>query len=581
MPLQPSSTELLATINALAGESDEDSTSIIRESRALSTQVTIGQSRFLGSRGYCSELDYKRGCIADRQIMYHAHIGMNDADATVTALQSIDHAARQGNYCIDRAGFALDRRMGLPPERRDSLPAETGPILASDGDWRAFAHCADIQPHMGDFMIGQPASLTNTAHALRAGCTTIGNLSQFFTFEAPGWYDTLSTTRNTTQAIALLGALREHGTLLHSYLEDGYGALFKDCATVAAWAYLEKYIVEDLLGAKLAHCIGGLTSDPIKRAGWIFALDNIHDGDCIGSMFYGDTISFTTDFSHNRGVVAEYLLWDILAQMRCPTGHAVLPLPVTEAVRIPSAEEIADAQNLGRRIESSARRLYPHIDFSAAQHFADGICASGKQIFDTALAGLAHSAVDIRNPLQLLYVLKKLGAAAFEQLFGNDSPRYPTDMYTLSTRVIEDYRPFFTSAENRALMQDRRLLLASTDVHEHAIGALAQLLSEAGAAVINLGAEQNPEQIVSALRDHKIDALLVSTHNGMALEYARQLKSEMAKARLQIPVVFGGVLNQKVDDVALPVSVIEELAELGFHPALALPNLPHLLLPRM
>ena len=70
--------------------------------------------------------------------------------------------------------------------------------------------------------------------------------------------------------------------------------------------YLEKYIVEDLLGAKLAHCVGGLVSDPIKRSGWIFALDEIHDHDCIGSMFYGDTISSNMDPEKNRSKHGEH-----------------------------------------------------------------------------------------------------------------------------------------------------------------------------------------------------------------------------------------------------------------------------------
>jgi hypothetical protein len=43
---------------------------------------------------------------------------------------------------------------------------------------------APVQPHIGDFMIAQPTSLTNTVQTLRIGCTAIGNLSQFFTFEA-------------------------------------------------------------------------------------------------------------------------------------------------------------------------------------------------------------------------------------------------------------------------------------------------------------------------------------------------------------------------------------------------------------
>ena len=422
---------------------------LFADSAQLASSLRVGSSRFLREHGFRSEWDYKLHCMREGKIMYHAHIGLGDAAETASALCWIDERLRAAGWRLDRAGFALDRRMGLPPARRREMPAETGPLLQDRDDWRRLADCAEVQPHFGDFMIGQPASVENTVQALRAGCTTIGNLSQFFTFQAPGWRDAAATAAETTRAIALLGRLRERGALLHSYLEDGYGALFSDCATLAGWAYLERYIVEELCGAKLSHCIGGLTCDPIKRAGWAFALQEIHGGDCVGSMFYGDTISFGDDFESNRAVVAEYLQWDILAQLHRPSGHALLPLPVSEAQRIPSAEEIFSAQVLGRRIEQSARRLLAHVDFTAAQAFADDICARGREVYVRALAGLEQGGVDVRDPQRLLYVLKELGATAFEALFAVPSgesgllagervarmpptPSVPTDMYQLS-----------------------------------------------------------------------------------------------------------------------------------------------------
>ena len=197
--------------------------------------------------------------------------------------------------------------MALPQEWRKKMPPETGPTLDTLDDWMQIGQLVPIQPHMGDFMIGFPASTENTLNALKAGVTTIGNLSQFFSHEVPLWHDQVRTAVETVRAMSIMGALRENGTLIHSYLEDGFGALFYDCATVAGWAYLERYIVEDLLGGKLAHCIGGLTTDPVKRAGWVFALNEIHEGDCLGSMFYGDTLSFTEDLIVNRALVGEYL----------------------------------------------------------------------------------------------------------------------------------------------------------------------------------------------------------------------------------------------------------------------------------
>ncbi len=370
-------TTLHARVAQILSAGLPDPRPIIADGRAIARDLVLGRSRFCEEMGVASEAEYKARCKADRVIMYHAHVGMDSWPATAAALRHLHRAATEGGYRMDRAGICLDRRMAVPEARRAAIPAETGPLITTAAEWLEIGQAAPIQPHMGDFMIGFPAATANTVHALRAGVTTIGNLSQYFSHEAPGWDDPVATAVETVRAIAILGQRRDDGLLLHSYLEDGYGALFFDCATVAGWAYLERYIVEELLGARLSHCIGGLTTDPVKRAGWVFALDAIHDHDCLGSMFYGDTLSYTRDFPRNWAVAAEYLLWDILAQLECPTGHAVHPLPITEAIRIPSAEEIAEIQTFGRQVEKTARRLRELaqrtggvVDMSPAREFA-------------------------------------------------------------------------------------------------------------------------------------------------------------------------------------------------------------------
>ena len=84
--------------------------------------------------------------------------------------------------------------------------------------------------------------------------------------------------------------------------------------------------------------------------------------------------------------------------------------------------------------------------------------------------------------------------------------------------------------------------------------------------MINLGAEADPDQIVSEAQRSAAEAILISTHNGMALEYARRLKENMDRCKITIPVVLGGVLNQKVENQALPVDVSGDLKKLGFNP---------------
>lgn len=543
------------------------------ESHRLAAEINIGRTKFMDKYDVSSELEYKRRCVKEGRIMYHAHIGMNTWDETVTALGEVYDFAEKNGFVLDRAGICLDRRMSLPPELRKSAPQETGPYLETEGDWRQVGQAAPIQPHMGDFIIGFPASTVNAMAALRAGVTTVGNLSQFFAHEAPMWKRTDITTVETVKAIGIMGALREKGTLMHSYLDDGFGALFLDCATSAAWAYLERYIVEDLLGAKLAHCVGGLVSDPIKRTGWVFALDEIHDHDCIGSMFYGDTISASSVPEENRSLAAEYLIWDIMAQLECPTGHGLMPVPFTEALRAPSLEEICEIQQWAREMERIARRMHPHFDFTASRSFAASICAKGKGIFKNALDFFADCGVDTRDAVQLLYILKKIGPRAFEDELNpgaRDKEKtsaggepIPNDIFTRTLEQVDTWRPHYESGEVREKLSGIKVLLASTDVHEHGLLLIDRLLTAAGALVDNIGAERNPDEVVSEAAKHGAEMVFISTHNGMALEYARNLLDEMEEEDYKVPVCMGGVLNQNTAEGTTPVDVSGELEGMG------------------
>lgn len=544
---------------------------VMDESRRIASEVTVGRTKFMDLYGVSSELEYKLRCVKEGRIMYHAHIGMNTWKETAKALKDVYAFANAHNFIIDRAGICIDRRMSLPPDLRKSAPQESGPYLESDADWQEVGQAAPIQPHMGDFIIGFPASTVNAVAALRAGVTTVGNLSQFFAHEAPMWKRTDITTIETVKAIGIMGILRDKGTLFHSYLDDGFGALFLDCATTAAWAYLEKYIVEDLLGAKIAHCAGGLVSDPIKRAGWVFALDEIHHHECVGSMFYGDTISYNVDPERNRSVAAEYLLWDIMAQLECPTAHAINPVPFTEAVRAPSMEEICDVQLWAREIEKIARRLHPHVDFTASRNFAKSICTKGKVIFKNALAFLDDCGVDTKDAVQMLYVLKSIGPRAFEEelnpsarngAISKDAP-IPNDIFIKTMGIVENWRPFYESDNVKSRLSGIKALLASTDVHEHGLLLIDHLLCAAGANVYNIGAERNPDEVVSEAAKEGCELLFISTHNGMALEYARNLLDEMEEQDYKIPVCMGGVLNQNTDEGSTPVEVSGELEKLG------------------
>jgi len=543
------------------------------EAQERAEGIEIGQTLFLKKHGVASEADYKRRAKQQGKIMLHAHIGLDSWVETKRALLYLQDEMSKRGLEIDRFGLCLDRVMGYPPEMRDSVVRETGPQLRSLDDWMEVGQVVPIQPHAGDFMIGFPASMINTENALRAGITTIGNLSQYFVHGLPAWTDEVTTTVETAKALVVMGKLRDKGTLVHSYLDDGFGSLFNDYADVVGWAYLERYIVEDLFGAKLAHCFGGVTADPVMRVAWVMIIREIHGEDCLGSMWYGDTISFSEDFDRNLGLNAEYLLWDMVAQLVCPTGHAMVPLPVTEAVRIPSAQEILQVHVLARRVEESARRLAPHLDLTQAEAIRDRLIDSGRGVFERALSGLQAQGVDIQNPLEVLFVLKKLGAERFEREYGAGTPdptwprgRKPVQLTDMFARTYQRSQAIVQSLPQAKERAKVKVVLASTDVHEHALFIIRRALDAMGLIPIVAGPEKHPADIVKVAFNQAADAIVVGTYNGMALEVGKALRRELDKLGLTIPVFMGGKLNQVVEGQALPVDVTNEIAALGLIP---------------
>ena len=108
----------------------------------------------------------------------------------------------------------------------------------------------------------------------------------------------------------------------------------------------------------------------------------------------------------------------------------------------------------------------------------------------------------------------------------------------------------------------------SVPTRKKIIGELQKIADRA--ETVYLGAEKNPDEIVEKACETGAQAILISTHNGMALDYSKRLKEELRERNLNIPVIMGGVLNQKIEGQALPVDVSKGIKELGFYPSATL-----------
>ena len=314
---------------------------LVQNGQKLAKTITLGHSEFLRLENELCEFDYKNRQVANKKIMQHAQIGFRSLGRTIEAAHSIYETVSQSGFRVDRYGICLDWSMGYPKAFRKGKPKGTGLILETDEDFMQLANAAPVAPHFGDFVIGLPAAVENTIAALQAGSTSIGNLGQYFTFELPGWTADVKTTEASITAISLASAQRVP-ILIHSNIDDGFAARFTDLASALGSVLIEKYIVDELLNGRVSHCYGHTFSRPSGRFAFQRALRSITDTP--GTMIYGNTTAFSDNEATNYAALAAYLQLDIHAQMSGASGHAINPVPITEAKRIPTAQEVIDAQ---------------------------------------------------------------------------------------------------------------------------------------------------------------------------------------------------------------------------------------------
>ena len=538
----------------------------------LGSEVTVGRSLLCEEHGVRSEVEYREKMRSQDRLMTCFNIGLKTWDETARALELIHRETERRGFRIDRYQLNLDRRMGLPRSLWDKVPKETGPMLETPADWRGTTGTVPIQPHLGDMMIGSPMSVDNARAALEAGVTYIGNMSQFG-WKYPAWPgDDVEQVAETIKALGLMASKIEDDVVLHSYLDDGYCAQFKDYCSYVGWALLESYLINDVIGARVAITYGGLTHNPMTKAAMILALESVKPSGTHSPFYHGNTTAYGDDLDPNFAVLSLDVLYIMLAQLHTGSATPTLPIPVTEALRIPSWEEIVQAHTIARRIANDAERLMVAIDWPRIEQSRDELVAGGRQFYDNLMNGFSDLGVDLEDPMQMLLLIRRLGGAELERRFGvGERPKDDNETYrpVVPTDTFEDFlasrgqvRETFRTIEPKPVLTGRPIV-GSTDIHEYAMLLLVDALDALGLEPIVAGTSVDPDEFADLALEAGATTILVSTHNGMALTYARELLRELEKRSLSIPVAIGGTLNQDIEGVATPVDVGDELTRMG------------------
>jgi methylmalonyl-CoA mutase cobalamin-binding subunit len=546
-----------------------DGAALLAEGRALAMDWTVGPSAFLRHHGVASEYNFKLARMAERSIMQHAQIGYRDPDKSRRAYREIWESCAAQGVTVHRYGLCLDWSMAVPRAQRAGAERGTGMILPRVEDFVRLTSAAPVAAHFGDFVLGFPAALENTQAALAAGSTAIGNLGQYFTFRVPGHDDDILATAQTVRALGLIAA-QPVPVIVQSNLDDGFAAQFTDLASCLGMILIERHIVSDLIGAPVGHCYGHHFSDPLARLAFQRAMSVV--GAAPGTMIYGNTTAYRGAPAANFASLANYLLVDAAGQISQPTGHAINPVPVTENERIPEIDEIIEAQLFAGRMAELAPAWLELLDQGPVDAMAASIVSGGKAFASATLRGLDEAGVDTSCAFQMLLALRRMGARRLEAAFGAGTPdqtapggRQPIVSATILSEIAEmagqalhDYQP---TAATKAGIARMRMMVATSDVHEHGKMLVEEILRRIGVAVLDGGVSTDPEILARKVREEKPDVVAISTYNGVALRYFRALRA----AGISVPILIGGRLNQIPDgsNSSLPVDTGSELAKAG------------------
>ncbi|MDO5690541.1 MAG: hypothetical protein Q4G61_09850 [Tissierellia bacterium] len=373
------------------------------------SDLKIAKSKFLEKENTVSEYFYKKNKAINGEIMYHFHfcpIDNNDFKSQMIGLESL---LNKESLILDRFGVSLNTSTWNPdcPLEKNS---EGGLKFSTQDDWKLLTSFSCSQPHLGDNMIGTKNGVSNVRNALSAGVTTIGNLSQIMTspFETPNELDEI-----VGYLIDSLLIMKDHvkeGVLVHTNLDDGYARAATDLGLLLGFFMLEKYLVEELIGAKLTPSYGDYFRSPIKRLAFLAALKEIYGEDLVGSMIFANKLGRNQiDKATNIAHLSISLLTDIVGQKLYKTGHAVTIMSDRGLVPNVKNEEIVMKLKIAHELENYWEDYLKLFDFVAIEHLKESIVKRGMLFFEYGIEQLKHQ-TDISSPSNYAYSFKTFGA---------------------------------------------------------------------------------------------------------------------------------------------------------------------------
>ena len=294
-----------------------------------------------------------------------------------------------------------------------------------------------------------------------------------------------------------------------------------------------------------------------------------------GTFVNGNTIDYSDSMPRNYAVLSAYALADAACQYKYPTGYAVAPVPYTEAIRIPAPEEIVEGQLSMDLVIEKAPYYARYMDWEKINDDAELLVTGANMFFERVMNALDDLGVDTEHAGEIAAVLKAIGPEQLETNFGSglrDKEAMRGRVPIRPTSIVQTINHIRDEALSKIDVSDKgpldgiKVVVGSTDVHEFGKEVVRNVISKAGATVFDLGTTVSIPEVADTLVETGSNILCMSTYNGMAYGYARDLVESLDKAGLgDTHIIMGGRLNEPLDGSDVPIDCSDRLAKMGIN----------------
>lgn len=562
-------------IASMIPESTPDWKAAWEEGYKIGETLEIKETPFKKKYGVKSDVEYRMRLKETGKLCWKINTGLASIEEQAEAMKAAEKFNEETGMRISYAHQLPQNITGVPKDKRKGLPISLGFMLNEPEDWEKISMAATVQPIFGDNHLGWPNAVETTINSLKAGSTYTGLFSTYVQV-APGCPDEVWNMTQIVKALGITAAKYDEKVVVNDQSDDGYGAYFSDLATSLAMTRMDRYIVSDLCKTRFCYSFGNFTQNIMQKVAlWLAASDIFStDGQPGIGFMYPDTISHWDHHLHaNYGFQIPEILMFVLAEDKFKTGSSFLTVPITEKVAIPTVSEMLDMTAACQRTEETVYYWRDLINWEPIEKLRDQIIDFSETMFQNMLDGLAEAGVDITNPIELMVVLKSMDPFALEKMFhpsivndGNDTmePLIPAALWNATQNELADQIKELSSTKYPNLVKDKRICVASGDVHFAGAAVIVGVLEEFGADVVDGGNQLEAIDVLDLADEHGVTDICISLHNGQALPYAKLLV-EMAKERgKEYRFFMGGVMQSFLNpDDEVPTDVTKEINELG------------------